>query len=183
VIITDVRQPDLTVDPIPGELTAFAKRMAASIPHPFAPTLPLQQGQYTIVIFYEHSYIWEDNPEHPLRLRYGFATLDSDGKTRVMSASEVAHAREPAARAERLVRDMEAAASSVCDDLEFGNKRRARMLVRNGGHGWVPRSKEELDQMMLDDDSPGLRLEVGCPAEFDELFKALSQSGRMAADL
>jgi len=167
---------------MPGELTAFAKRMAANIPHPFAPTLPLQQGQYTIVIFYEHNYMWEDDPEHPLRLRYGFATLGSDGKTRVMSASEVAHAHEPAARAEGLVRDMEAVASSVCEDLEFGNKRRARMLVRNGEHGWVPRPKEELDQMMLNDGSPGLQLEVGSPAEVDELFKALSQSGRIAAE-
>ena len=63
---------------MPGELTAFVKRMAGMSPSPFAPTSPLRQGQYTIVIFYEHN--WKEDREHPLRLRYGFATLDSEGK-------------------------------------------------------------------------------------------------------
>jgi hypothetical protein len=69
---------------MPGELTAFVKRMTGMSPSPFAPTLPLRQGQYTIVIFYEHN--WKEDRGHPLRLRYGFATLDSEGKTQVLTA-------------------------------------------------------------------------------------------------
>jgi hypothetical protein len=42
--ITDAQQSDLKVEPTHGELTPFAKRMVASIPYPFAPTLPLGTG-------------------------------------------------------------------------------------------------------------------------------------------
>jgi hypothetical protein len=85
-----------------------------------------------------------------LRLRYGFATLDSDGKTQVMSASKSAHAHEPATRATVLVSEFETAAARVCEDLEIGDK--------------------------------SFRLEVSSAAEIDELFKALSQSGRLTTD-
>lgn len=90
---------------MPGELTAFAKRQAASIPAPFAPTAPLQHGQYTIVIFYEHS--WTEDRTRPQRLRYGFATLDVGGKTQVLSAEAFACAHEPAAMAAELVKEWE----------------------------------------------------------------------------
>ena len=61
--------------PLPRELTAFASRYAARTPSPFVPTLPLEQGRYTIVIFYEHSL--KEDKGYPLGLPYGFATLDS----------------------------------------------------------------------------------------------------------
>lgn len=96
---------------MPGELTAFAKRQATSISVPFAPTLPLQQGQYTIVIFYEHS--WDNSRERPPRLRYGFATLDAEGKTQVLSAPDFAQAQESAVLAVELVCEWEVEALRV----------------------------------------------------------------------
>ena len=152
--------------------------MAGMSPSPFAPTLPLKHGEYTIVIFYEHS--WRDDPEHPLRLRYGFATLDAHGKTQVLSASDFAHAYEPAAqKAAALVSEWGLEAGRVCGELERGHRREARRLVRSGGVGWNYRTDEEIDRMVPGLDALGLRLEVSCAAEVDELFGALGKSGRL----
>jgi hypothetical protein len=160
---------------MPGELTAFAKRQAASIPAPFAPTLPLQQGQCTIVIFYEHS--WTEHRNRPQRLRYGFATLDAEGKTQVMSAEAFAHAHEPAALAAELVCEWDAEATRIAEELEQGHRDVARKLAKmdrdelSGEEEWVDGKEPE-----------GLRIEVSSPEEVDELFEALDKNGRLVCD-
>ena len=171
-------QDDLTVEPMPGELTAFAKRMAASIPAPFAPTAPLQHGQYTIVIFYEHS--WTEDHAHPTRLRYGFATLDAEGKTQVLSAPEFAQVYESATQATELAREWEQEALRLNKELERDHLRAVRGPVKVEGRGYRLLSDEEVDRIIADDDGPGLRLEESSAAEVDELFEALSKNGRLA---
>lgn len=142
--------------------------------------MPLEQGRYTIVIFYEHSF--KEDKEYPLRLRYGFATLDSEGKTRVVSASNFAHAHEPDKRATDLAREWEDEAARVCGALENKQRRMVRRLVRREGMpGWSARTEEEIDRMGVDD-VPSLALGVSSPAEVDELLKALGNSGRLATD-
>lgn len=132
------------------------------------------------MIFYEH--IFKEDKEYPLRLRHGFATLDSEGKTKVISASDLAHALEPGTRATELAREWEEEATRVCGALENKQRRMVRRLVRREGMpGWSARTEKEIDRMGVDD-VPSLTLEVSSPAEVDELFKALGESGRLATD-
>ncbi|GAB7335022.1 hypothetical protein MBLNU13_g06883t2 [Cladosporium sp. NU13] len=176
----EAMEDDLTVEPLTGELTAFASRHAARNPCPFVPTLPLEQERYTIAIFYEHSL--KEDKEHPLRLRHAIATLDSEGRTRVISASDFLHALEPTARATELAREWGEEAARVCGALECEQRRMARrFLVRGGKQGWSARTEKEIDRLG-DDGVPSLGLEVSSPAEADELFKALSESRRLATD-
>jgi len=125
----------------------------------------------------------QEDKQHPLRLRHGFATLDAEGKTQVVSASDFARARlEPGARATELVREWEEEARRVCGILENKQRRMVRRLVRREGMpGWSSRTEEEIDRMGVDD-VPSLGLEVSSTAEVDELFGALSKSGRLAVD-
>jgi hypothetical protein len=125
----------------------------------------------------------QEDKQHPLRLRHGFATLDAEGKTQVLSASDFARALlGPGARATELVREWEEEARRVCGVLEREQRRMVRRLVRREGIlGWSSRTEEEIDRMGVDD-VPSLRLEVSSPAEVDELFGALSKSGRSAVD-
>lgn len=153
--------------------------MAGMSPSPFAPTLPLKQGQYTIVIFYEHN--WDVDREHPFRLRYGFATLDSEGKTQVLSAPEFAQVHEPVAQAAELAREWEQEASRLSKELERSYIRAVRGPVEVEGRGYRLLADEEVDRIIADDDASGLRLEESSPAEVDELFGALSKNGRIAA--
>ena len=124
----------------------------------------------------------KEDKEHPLRLRYGFATLDSEGKIQVISASDFAHALESGTQATDLARKWEEEAARVCGALENEQRRMVRRLVRREGMpGWSARTEEEIDRMGVND-VPSLRLEVSSPAEVDELFKALGESGRLATD-
>ena len=50
-----------------------------------------------------------------------------------------------------------------------------------GQRGWVDRTEEEIAQMAVND-VPSFRLEVSSPAEVDELFKALGECDRLAAE-
>lgn len=166
---------------MPGELTAFAKRQAASIPAPFAPTLPLQQGQYTIVIFYEHS--WTEDRTRPQRLRYGFATLDVGGKTQVLSAEAFACAHEPAAMAAELVREWEGEAARVSEELEKGQRDVARNLASTGGEELSGEGDWVDEEEWVDGKEPeNFRLELSYAEEVDELFEALDKSGRLVTD-
>lgn len=132
----------------------------------------MQQGQYIIVIFYEHS--WDNSRERPPRLRYGFATLDSEGKTQVLSAPDFAHAHEPAARAAELIREWEAEVLRVGEELEQGHKNLAKRWAEAGAE-WESDERELLDR----NEPESLRLEVSCSEEVDELSGALSESGRL----
>lgn len=67
-------------------------------------------------------------------------------------------------------------------ELERSHKRMVRGPVEVEGQGYRFLTDEEVDRMIADDDAPSLRLDVSSPAEVDELFKALSKSGRLATD-
>jgi hypothetical protein len=135
--------------------------------------LPLEQGRYTIVVFCEHSL--KEDKEYPLRLRYGFATLDSEGRTQVVSASDFVRALEPDTQATELAREWEAEAARVCGALENEQRRMVRRLVRREGMpGWSARTEKEIDRMGADD-VPSLTLEVSIPAEVDELFQGVGR--------
>ena len=137
-------------------------------------------GRYTIVIFYENSL--KEDKEHPLRLRYGFATLDSEDKTQVIIAPDFAHAFGSSARATDLAHEWEEEAKRVCGAKENEQRKMARRLVvREGMRGWRARTKKEIGRMGVDD-APSLRPEVSSPTEVDELFKALSKNGRLATE-
>lgn len=72
--------------PLPGELSAWTTRYCANNVAPTFQTLPLAHGEWIVVITYEHS--WEDSTDEPLRLRYGFASLDASGKTKVLTVAD-----------------------------------------------------------------------------------------------
>ena len=117
----------------------------------------MDQGRYTIVILYDHSL--KADKEHSLRLRHGFATLDAEDNTRVISASDFAHALEPNARGTDLALEWEEAAR-VCGDLEYQQRRMVRsLIIRDKMPGWSSRTEQELDRMGVDD-APSLRLEL-----------------------
>lgn len=169
-----VPKDDLTVRPTPGEAVAFAKRLSARTPSPFAPTLPLSQGEYTILIFHEHS--CTDDADQPARLRYGFATLDAEHKTQVLSAADVAHAHHPAAEAAELLQEWAKASSRVCEQLDRGQKRTAYDTEHSRSGQW----SSGANNLEFDGSEPvDLGLEVCKPAEVDELFEALRNGGRM----
>jgi hypothetical protein len=175
-MLTNIRKPDLTVEPLPGHAAAYARRLAAMIPGPFAPTSPLSHGKYTIVIFYENSQT--ENKEYPTRLRYGFATLDPNGKTQVLNASDLAHAHEPATQADELLAKFEQDSLRVCEELDKGQKRIAKMdtfLKTRSSRAIDPTAK---DLEPRPDETNDIFLEVSSAAEVDELFGALGQ-GRM----
>lgn len=128
--------------------------------------MPLSQGEYTILIFYEHSFT--DRKEQPARLRYGFATLSAENKTQILSAADVAHAHEPAAQAAKLLQEWAKASSGVCEQLDRGQKRTAYRL------------EQSTNTLEFNGSEPvDLRLEVCKPAEVDELFEALRNGGRL----
>ena len=98
----------------------------------------------------------------------------------MISASDFVRALEPSPRATELAREWEEEATRMCVALENAQRSMVRRLVRREGmSGWSARTERENDRMGLDD-VPSLRLEVGSPAEVDELFKALGKSGRLA---
>jgi hypothetical protein len=171
----NTQKDDLTVAPMPGQAAAFAIRLAAMTPAPFAPTTPLTQGKYTLVIIHEKSL--EESTKQPTKLRYAFATLDSHGKTQVLSTQDLAHAHLPPQEASFLLQTWEKDSLQVCEDLENDqNRLTKRTAGMTGLRDTRVLTKEDLKP---EPDEPCiLRLEVSSAAEVDEVFGALGK-GRM----
>lgn len=98
----------------------------------------------------------------------------------MLSAEAFARAHEPAARAAEIVREWEAEAARVVGELEEGHRDLARLVARSRTSEEREGGKE--DEWVNDEEPEGLRLELSCAEEMDELFEALEKNVRLAAD-
>lgn len=174
----DLTQDDLTVDPLPGDLTAFIKRMCASSPAPDAPSRQLAIGEWTIVTCYEPEF---KDPSVPPKLRYGFATLNAENRTIVVGTAEFLRMHTPEGEAadtdanvSRWERSMDSLTQKVLNDRrdDFQTSSRRQRI----GAGLFARGGDpELEEIS------GLKTGVFRAHEVDEIFEALANMGRLVS--
>ncbi|KAM0715451.1 hypothetical protein Q7P37_008949 [Cladosporium fusiforme] len=156
---------DLTVDPLPGDLTVLVKQMCSTIPAPSAPSRPLAFGEWTIVTCYLPEL--RDLTLSP-RLRYGFATLNAKGETIVANTTEFLHAHNSGGE----TADIEAHVLRWEQDItalsqRVNHKRAAFERSRGQSTSSAPGGVPELEMALFAAD------------EVNEIFKALGNVGRL----
>ena len=138
------------------------------------PTEPLSQGRWTIVFVYEHRL----QRGKRLRFRYGFATLDTHGKTRVLDAAAFLREHDPGNLGSKTEAEWEKNAKKLCEDVNREQQEWDEWLARDAASN--PGSLLGGPHSSADDSTPA---ELGlCSAwEVDELFTGLGNVGRLAS--
>lgn len=153
---------------MPGDLMMFVERISATCPAPNALSQPMVHGEWTIVTSYEASV---DDQTSPPRLRYGFASLDDDGRTVVVNTAQFLQMHMKTDDIEEIVARWEQEMTQLTEKVNKNRPGTMRMLAEH-------RSTHGLE-------SPsgiaGLETTLLAVNEVDEIFRALDNMGRLAS--
>lgn len=113
-----------------------------------------------------------DEPASPPRLRYGFASLDDDGRTVVVNTAEFLQRHVKTDDIEELVARWEQEMSQLTEKVNTNRPGTVRMFA---AHEIIRYELEDLSA------TAGLETTLLTVDEVDEIFRALDNMGRLAS--